>query len=309
MRLALMGWMPPVALPPCHRRGPEWRPPLSVPCRQRRPPVAVIWDPRRVARGQSDRRHPAHQREPHRAAPRGGLRRAGDGRFKLEATYSHYAGKVSETQFANNTNVGNPNAIYYLYTGPAGQGRAFAPGIDPKSYSEVIGGPSLPPTCLRQEHQVAGHEGVDGRGGHRAWARRLPEVIYTHRKVEDFVQKFVTPPRERRTCRERHRLRRVLQPALANTTTAEEVRRPAVPGAYRLTDRWNVSGNYTLQINNDGNQEGEGTNQPGAPSFFPGFYPSCSTRAAPTPSDGSTASRSTGPGLDDLRLGVGRAGT
>ena len=96
----------------------------------------------------------------------------GDGKFKLDATYSHYAGKVSETQFANNTNVGNPNAIYSLYTGPDGQGRAFAPGIDPANYTEVIGG-RLPhgQRLLRRRHQVAGHQGVDGGGGHARSAR------------------------------------------------------------------------------------------------------------------------------------------
>jgi hypothetical protein len=44
-------------------------------------------------------------------------------------------------------------------------------------------------------------------------------------------------------------------------------------GAYRLTKRWNFTGAYTLQINNDGNQEGEGNGTPGAPSAFPGYYP------------------------------------
>src|SRR6185295_1804526 len=64
----------------------------------------------------------------------------GDGKFKLDATYSHYAGKYSETQFAQNTNVGNPDAIYYLYSGPSGQGRSFAPGFDLANYTEVFGG-------------------------------------------------------------------------------------------------------------------------------------------------------------------------
>ena len=33
----------------------------------------------------------------------------GDGRIVLQTTYGHYAGKYSENQFANNTNVGNPS--------------------------------------------------------------------------------------------------------------------------------------------------------------------------------------------------------
>jgi len=72
------------------------------------------------------------------------------------------------------------------------------------------------------------------------------------------------------------------------------------PIAHRSLERL---GNYTLQINNDGTRRG-GNEPAGRTSFFPGFYPELFNEAAPTPSDGSTASRSTGPGLDDLRLGV-----
>ena len=35
---------------------------------------------------------------------------------------------------------------------------------------------------------------------------------------------------------------------------------------YRLTNRWTVNGHYTLQLQNDGNYEGEGTNTPGSNS-------------------------------------------
>ena len=37
-------------------------------------------------------------------------------------------------------------------------------------------------------------------------------------------------------------------------------------GHYRVTDRFFVDGSWTVQINNDGNFEGEATNQPGIPS-------------------------------------------
>ena len=38
----------------------------------------------------------------------------GDGRFSIQATYSHYSGKYSEAQFAENTNVGKPSLLYRL---------------------------------------------------------------------------------------------------------------------------------------------------------------------------------------------------
>jgi hypothetical protein len=41
---------------------------------------------------------------------------------------------------------------------------------------------------------------------------------------------------------------------------------------YRITPRWMVNGHYTLQIKNDGNYEGEGSNKPGNTSTI-GDYP------------------------------------
>jgi len=41
---------------------------------------------------------------------------------------------------------------------------------------------------------------------------------------------------------------------------------------YRISNAWNVNGHYTLQLKNDGNYEGEGTNMPGNKSFI-GDYP------------------------------------
>jgi len=58
----------------------------------------------------------------------------GDGRFVLQGTYAHYSGKYSESQFANNTTVGNPSALYATYVGPAGEGLDFAPGFNPANY-------------------------------------------------------------------------------------------------------------------------------------------------------------------------------
>jgi len=43
--------------------------------------------------------------------------------------------------------------------------------------------------------------------------------------------------------------------------------------AYNPLTHLRLQGHYTLQLKNDGNQEGEGQNTPGAPSAFPGFYP------------------------------------
>src|SRR5205814_6618230 len=54
----------------------------------------------------------------------------GDGKWRLDATYGHYAGKYTDSQFALNTKVANPDLIVLLYLGPEGAGRGFAPGFD-----------------------------------------------------------------------------------------------------------------------------------------------------------------------------------
>jgi Carboxypeptidase regulatory-like domain len=210
----------------------------------------------------------------------------GDGKIKLDMTYSHYAGKASETQFANNTNVGNPNAIYYLYTGPDGQGRGFAPGINPANYTEVIGG-TFPTANVFYDKDIktpvtkeftasAGFQ--FGKGGYL-------KAIYTHRNVSDFVQKFVNKSTGiTDVVVDGTDFGEFSNQLWANSSDGtRKYDGIQVQTAYRLTSRWNFSGNYTIQINNDGNQEGEGTNQPGAPSLFSGFYPELYSEARSFP--------------------------
>jgi hypothetical protein len=62
----------------------------------------------------------------------------------LQATYGHYAGKYSESVFASNTDVGNPRRVTYAYTGPAGQGRDFAPAYDIANNWKTIVSASFP---------------------------------------------------------------------------------------------------------------------------------------------------------------------
>ena len=62
----------------------------------------------------------------------------GNGRTVVQASYGHNAGEYSEAQFASNTDVGNPSRVTYGYTGPAGQGRDFAPGLNPANYGTII---------------------------------------------------------------------------------------------------------------------------------------------------------------------------
>ncbi len=202
--------------------------------------------------------------------------RKGDGKFKLDATYSHYAGKYSETQFAANTNVGNPDAIYYLYTGPSGQGRSFAPGFDLANYTEVFGG-SFATANVFYDSNIKSPITKEwtAAAGMQLGSKGYIKAIYTHRNVTDFVQIFVnTSTGTTNVVKDGVDFGTFSNQLWSNTNDGQrKYDGLQFQTAYRLTSRWNFSGNYTLQINNDGNQEGEGTNTPGTPSYFSGFYP------------------------------------
>src|SRR4029079_10936242 len=237
----------------------------------------------------------------------------GDGKFKLEGTYSHYAGKYSETQFANNTNVGNPDAIYYIYTGPAGQGRAFAPGIDPANYTQVQTGvfPTANVLYASDIKSPVTKEWTGAAGmqiGHNGYLK----AIYTHRNVEDFVQQFVDQSTGiTHVVKNGIDFGNFANRLWANTDDGQRVYDALqFQAGFRPASRWNVQGHYTLQLKNDGNQEGEAPNQPGAPSFFSGYYPEIFSEARTFPIGH----------LDDFQrhrvrawttydLGIGRAGT
>ena len=59
----------------------------------------------------------------------------GNGQYQVSGSYAQYAGKYNDGQAGQGTVVGNPNGIYQLYNGPAGEGYGFAPGFDLSNYS------------------------------------------------------------------------------------------------------------------------------------------------------------------------------
>ncbi len=200
----------------------------------------------------------------------------GDGRYHLEATYAHYAGKYNETQIGNNTNVGNPDYISSLYTGPAGRGRSFAPGFDRANYSVPFLG--VFPTAnvifedglsspITKEFTASAKAAIGQRGSYLA-------VTYTHRKMTNFIEDFVTIDGGQTT---------IVRNGINFGTFDNKVYRNSdgprrgydglsFQGAYRPSPAWNLYANYTLQINNDGDFVGELRNQPAQQSLF-GDYP------------------------------------
>ena len=192
----------------------------------------------------------------------------GDGQFTLQTTYSHYAGKYSEAQFAQNTNVGNPNLLLGVYTGPAGQGRDFAPGFDPDNYFTVLGlfatrnifnDPNLK-SPLTKEFTVSAGSTL-GTGGHL-------KATFIKRQTSGLVEDFFTLDGGSTAIIEEGQNFGTFTNQINRNTDDLERKYDALQfdGRYRVTSNFLLDGSYTAQINNEGNFEGEGTNQPGSSS-------------------------------------------
>jgi hypothetical protein len=199
----------------------------------------------------------------------------GDGKYRFDVTYGQYAGKYSESQFAENTDVGNPPGLFYLYVGPPGTGYDFAPGYDiANNYiplladdgtQNVVVDPDITSPTVDEYTLSAGMELE--RGG-------FLRAVYTHREYSDFVEDFVTTE----TGSTLVEVEGVPAGVFSNTFISNsdlpvrEYEAIQLIGRCRLNDDWILDGNYTYQIKNDGNFEGEGTNTPGISSVI-GDYP------------------------------------
>ena len=193
----------------------------------------------------------------------------GDGRFTIQSTYSHYAGKYSEAQFAETTNVGNPDVLVGVYLGPPGQGRDFAPGFDPDNYITVDGGfatqnvfsdPNLKSPVTKEFTLSAGATlGSDG----------YFKASYIRRRASNFIEDFIDLSTGFTDVMHEGQSFGVFDNQVFRNTNELQRNYDALQfdGTYRPWRSLQLDGSYTLQIKNEGNFEGEGTNRPGIPSI------------------------------------------
>ena len=192
----------------------------------------------------------------------------GDGRFTIQSTYSHYAGKYSEAQFAETTNVGNPDNLIGIYTGPAGQGRDFAPGFDVDNYFIVDGSfatqnvmldPDLKSPLTKEFTVSAG--GTLGTDGYL-------KATYIRRRAGNFIEDFLDLTTGATEIMHDGRSFGTFVNEVFRNTDELERNYDALQfdGNYRVTSSFQLEGSYTVQLRNEGNFEGEATNQPGAAS-------------------------------------------
>jgi hypothetical protein len=193
----------------------------------------------------------------------------GDGRYTFQTTYSHYAGKYSESQFASNTNVGNPNSLQAIYVGPDGQGLGFAPGFDPNNYVTIAGDFPVQNVFFDDNLKSPRTKEFTVSFGGGLGSRGYAKLTYVNRRATDFVEDFVTLAGgstditgdageqfgtfSNITWRNTDQLKR-------NYDGLE------FQGRFQATSNFVIDGSYTAQLKNEGNYEGEATNQPGVPS-------------------------------------------
>jgi hypothetical protein len=204
----------------------------------------------------------------------------GDGRYVLQATYGHYAGKYSESQFGNNTNVGNPDQIIGIYKGPAGQGRDFAPGFDPANYDTLQG--TFPTANVFFDKGLSSPVTKEFtlQAGAQLNPKTYAKVVYTHRDMANFVEDFIdTTTGQTDVVKNGTDFGNFDNRVYRNSDIPQRTYDGLYfQGQYRINDRWLVEGNWTVQVKNEGNFEGEAANTPAVSSTF-GNYPEILTAA------------------------------
>jgi hypothetical protein len=193
----------------------------------------------------------------------------GQGEWLLHTTYAHYAGKYNETLIGANNNVGNPDVTLGVYVGPEGQGRDFAPGFDPANYVTVFGRfPTANVTVADGLSSPVTREFTVGAG--RIFRRGDARVTYVWRNTDDFIDDVIDIANGTTTVvRDDIEFGTFSNIVYTNTNVPDRRYQSLVfQGNYRLRPEWTLSGNWTIQLENDGSFEGEATNQPGIPGVF-----------------------------------------
>jgi hypothetical protein len=190
----------------------------------------------------------------------------GDGRWVLQATYGHYAGKASETQFADNTNVGTPSLLSGIYNGPAGTGVGFAPGFNVNNYTIVNGNFPIRNVFIEDDLNTPLTKEWTLQAGTRLGSKGEVKAIYSHRKTTNFLEDFITRDNGTTTVVEGGRNFGTFDNVvIRNTNDVLNRRYQALLfiANYRLTSDWTAGAHWTHQLKNEGNFEGEAANQPG----------------------------------------------
>ncbi len=198
----------------------------------------------------------------------------GDGKTVFHVTYAHYSGRYNEAQIGANSSVGNPAETIGIYNGPAGQGRDFAPAMDPANYDIVYG--SFPTANIFLDKNLSSPltKEFTVSGGTQIGPRGSAQVTYVWRRMSNFIEDFIDIANGTTDVVQNGMDFGTFTNVLYQNTNVpkRDYQGIVFQGSYRLTPNWQVAGNWTVQLKNDGNFSGEASNQPGIGSLN-GTYP------------------------------------
>ncbi len=205
----------------------------------------------------------------------------GDGVYVAHVTFGEYSGRANEAQIGANNNVGNPDLLLGVYTGPAGSGRDFGPGFDPSNYVTVVGQFPTKNISLAKGLRTPLTKEFTTSLGAQVGTKGYVEGTYVFRKTNDIIEDYISLANGVTdiVTDSGFDVGTFTNVVYKNSDIAfRQYQGLLFQGRYDITPSWSLNGHYTLMIQNDGNYNGEATNQPGVTSRI-GDYPEIFTAA------------------------------
>lgn len=200
----------------------------------------------------------------------------GDGRYQVSGSYAQYAGKYNDGQVGQGTAVGNPNGIYGIYTGPAGEGYGFAAGFDPKNYSTY--GVNFPLANVFYPDNVSAPittEFTLSVGG-KITPTFNAAATFIYRNTKNFIEDFTnnyTASGKTDVIYQGVDYGMFDNRYFANSDVPRrKYEALQLASSYNGIDNLMLQANYTYMLKFEGTFEGEFQNQPGSSSVY-GDYP------------------------------------
>jgi hypothetical protein len=200
-----------------------------------------------------------------------------DGRTVASATYGHYAGTYNDVQFSRNSAAGNADRLTGSYIGPSGEGLSFAPAFDAANYTTIAGtfptvnvffAADLTSPTTRETTLSVGREFGAG-----VWARGR----YVHRRATNFVEDSITIADGKTSVTRNGVNFGTFDNAVYRNSSLPRREYDAidVQSGWQVAPALTVAGQWTVQLRNHGNFEGEAANNPAIPSViadYPEIY-------------------------------------
>jgi len=197
-------------------------------------------------------------------------------RIAVPAGYARYAGRYGEAQMGAGSSVGQPDVTIAVYDGAPGQGRSFLAGFVPANYRVVSG--FFPSANVRLDPRLSTPTTSEVTWSVTASASRADaQVIYIRRRTKHVIEDFIDLSNGVTSVqRDGASFGPFTNIVFRNSDlAARRYQALVMQGRRQIRPDWKVEGAWTIQLENDGNFEGEAPNRPGMPSWignFPGAF-------------------------------------